>query len=86
MANFFSLGIMSSQQSPITNDEKLRIIESYANGTPPRVIAAVLGKTVGSIKTFYCRWKLNSALPPKLVPNRTKINGRMGLLIKKQVL
>lgn len=86
LVDFFSLGFMSSQQSPLTNDEKLRIIESYASGTPPRTIAAVLGKSLGSIKTFYCRWKLNSTLPPRVINNRTKIDGRMGLLIKKQVL
>ena len=77
---------MGSQQSPITNDDKLKIIESDANGITPRTIAAVIGKSVGSIKTFYCRWKLKSTLPPRVVKNRTKIDGRIGLLIKKQVL
>ena len=77
---------MSSQQSPITNEEKKMIIKSYADGIPPSTISKVIGKSVGSIKTFYSRWKLNSTLPPKVVTNRSKINGRMGLLIKKQVL
>jgi hypothetical protein len=74
---------MSSQQSTITNDEKHLIFKSFADGIPPSTISKV---SVGSIKTFYSRWKLNSTLPPNLVTNRSKINGRMGLLIKKQVL
>jgi hypothetical protein len=76
---------MSSQQKPITNDEKKMIIKSYADGIAPGTIATVIGKSVASIKMFYPQWKLNSTLPPKLINNRTKIDGRMGLLIKKQV-
>jgi transposase len=60
---------MSSQQKPITNDEKLMIIKSYADGIPPRTVATVIGKSVASIKMFYSRWKLNSTLPPKLINN-----------------
>ena len=86
MSEFFLLQTMSSQQKPISNEEKLRIIESYANGIPPRTIAAVLGKSVASIKMFYSRWKLNSTLPNRVINNRTKIDGRMSLLIKRQAL
>ena len=86
MSDFFLLEIMSTQQKPISNDEKQMIIKSYANGMAPRTIAAVIGKSVGSIRTFYYRWKMNSTLPPRVINNRTKIDGRMGLLIKKQVL
>jgi transposase len=77
---------MSSQRKPITNDEKLMIIKSYADGIPPRTVATVIGKSVASIKMLYSRWKLNSTLPPKLINNRSKIDGQMSLLIKKQAL
>ena len=77
---------MSSQQKPINNDEKLIIIKSYAEGIPPSVISKQIGKTIGSIKMFYSRWKLNKDLPPKEKQNTSKIDGRMGLLIKNQVL
>ena len=76
---------MSSQQKPITNDEKLMIIKSYAEGIPPSTISKQIGKTAGSIKTFYSRWKLNSTLPPKVIANRSKIEGRMCGLIKDQL-
>jgi hypothetical protein len=56
---------MSSQQKPITNDEKLIIIKSYDQGIPPSVISRQIGKSDGSIMTFYSRWKLNKELPPK---------------------
>ena len=78
--------VMSSQQKPITNDEKLIIIKSYEEGIPPRIISKQIGKTVGSIKKFYSRWKLDKDLPPKDKKNRSKIDGRMGLMIKNQVL
>jgi hypothetical protein len=77
---------MSSQQKPLTNDEKLMIINSYAAGIGPSIISQQIGKSAGSIRTFYCRWKLNSSLPPKLRRSRSKIDGRMGLLIKTQLL
>ena len=76
---------MSSQQKPITNDQKQLIMQSYADGIAPSIISKVIGKSVASIKMFYSRWKLNSTLPPKEVTNKSKINGRMGLLTKKQV-
>ena len=77
---------MSSQQKPITNDEKLIIIKSYAEGIPPSVISKQIGKTVASIKMLYSRWKLHKDLPPKVKQNKSKIDGRLGLLIKNQVL
>jgi transposase len=86
MSDFFIFLTMSGQQKPITNDEKQMIIDSYAKGIAPRTIATVIGKSVGSIRTFYYRWKMNSTLPPKVINNRTKIDGRMSLLIKKQAL
>lgn len=77
---------MSTQQKPLNNDEKHIIIKSYEEGILPSVISRQIGKSVGSIKTFYCRWKLNRDLPPKEKHNRSKIDGRMGMLIKNQVL
>lgn len=77
---------MSTQQKPITNEEKLIIIKSYAEGILPSVISKQIGKTVNSIKKFYSRWKLNKDLPPKEKKSRSKIVERMGMLIKKQVL
>lgn len=77
---------MTSQQKPIRNDEKLIIIKSYEEGIPPRIISKQIGKSVASIKMFYSRWKLNKDLPPKEKHNRSKIDGRMGMLIKNQVL
>ena len=77
---------MSSQQKSITNDEKLIIIKSYEEGISPSIISKQIGKTAGSITKFYSRWKLSKDLPPKIKQNRSKINGRMGLLIKNQVL
>ena len=77
---------MSSQQKPLNDDEKLIIIKSYDQGIPPSVISKQIGKSIGSIKMFYSRWKLNKDLPPKEKQNRSKIDGRMGLLIKNQVL
>ena len=77
---------MSSQQKPINNDEKLIIVKSYEEGIPPSIISKQIGKTVGSITTFYYRWKLNKDLPPKVKKNRSLIGGRMAILIKKQVL
>ena len=76
---------MFSQQKPINNDEKLIIIKSYEEGIPPSVISKQIGKTVGSIKNFYSRWKLNKDLPPKVKKNRSLIDGRTEMLIKKQV-
>jgi len=76
---------MTRQQSPITIEEKAIIVKSYSDGISPSVISSLIGKSVGSIKMFYSRWKLNSTLPPKISFNRTKITDRMGLLIKKQV-
>ena len=77
---------MSSQQKPINNDEKLIILKSYEEGIPPSIISKQIGKTVGSITTFYYRWKLSKDLPPKVKKNRSLIYGRMAILIKKQVL
>jgi transposase len=76
---------MSPQQKPISNDEKLIIIKSYAEGIPPSVISKQIGKTVGSITKFYSRWKLDKNLPPKEKQNRSLIDGRMGMMIKNQV-
>ena len=76
---------MTRQQSPITIEEKAIIVKSYAEGVTPSVISNQIGKSVTSITTFYSRWKLNSTLPPKMITNRSKIDGRMGLLIKNQV-
>ena len=76
---------MSSQQKPITNEEKLIIINSYEEGIPPSLISKQIGKTVGSITKFYSRWKLDKDLPPKVKKNRSLIDGRMGMLIKNQV-
>ena len=77
---------MSSQQKPISNDEKLIIIKSYEEGIPASIISKQIGKTAASIKKFYSRWKFNQDLPPKEKRNRSKIDGRMGMLIKNQVL
>ncbi len=76
---------MSRQQSPITIEEKAIIVKSYADGISPSVISNIIGKSVTSITTFYSRWKLNLGLPPKVRTNRSKIDGRMGLLIKNQL-
>lgn len=76
---------MSSQQKPINNDEKLIIIKSYEEGIPPSLLSKLIGKTVGSIKKFYSRWKLDKDLPPKVRQNRCLVDGRMGMLIKNQV-
>lgn len=76
---------MTTQQKPISNDQKVIIINSYAAGIPPRVISRQIGKTVASIKMFYSRWKLNKDLPPREKQNRLLIDGRMGMMIKNQV-
>ena len=69
---------MSAQQKPITNEENLIIIKSYAEGIRPSVISKQIGKTVNSIKKFYSRWKLDKDLPPKEKKNRSKIVEKMG--------
>ncbi len=82
----FFLFQMSRQQKPIKIEEKEIINKAYADGVSPTTISNLIGKSVASIKTFYCRWMLlNSTLPPKISTNRSKISDRMGLLIKKQI-
>lgn len=70
----------------LTEENKGLIIESYGLGIKPRTIAAQIKKSVGAIKTFYCRWKLNSTLPPKEKNNKRWIKGRLPALIRKTVL
>lgn len=50
------------------------------------MISRQIGKTAGSISKFYSRWKLNKDLTPKVKKNRSLIDGRMGLIIKNQML
>jgi hypothetical protein len=70
---------MSWQQKPINNHEKLIIIiKSYAERIPPSIISKQIGKTVGSIKKFYSRWKLDKDLPPKEKKSRCLIDGEWG--------
>jgi hypothetical protein len=62
------------------------IIRSYDNGIDPSVIASQIKKTAGSISTFYCRYIQSQFLPPREITSRTKVDGRLGLMIKKVVL
>ena len=72
-------------QKRLEDDEKLTILNSYALGVPPRTIATIIGKSVGAIKTFFCRFKLNQTLPPIEKASKTLIKGRLSALIRKTV-
>lgn len=76
---------MKKQQSPITESQKEIIIKSYEMGISPTIISKQIGKSATSISSFFSRWKLNKTLPPKIKLRKSAIDGRMGLLIKKQV-
>jgi transposase len=73
-------------QERLTEDEKALIIKSYGLGVSVTTIAGQIGKSATSISTFYSRWKLTSALPPKEKKSQSNIDGAMGLAIKNQVL
>lgn len=69
----------------LTSADKQQILDSYDKGTPPSVIASVLGKSTGQIKMFYSRFKPIRDLPPKVQLPKGKIQGRMALVLKKLV-
>ena len=71
------------KQERLTEPEKQLIIKSYAMEVPLSTLSRQIGKSRNAISTFYCRWKLDSTLPPRSL---IKIQGSMGLAIKKQVL
>ena len=62
------------------------IIRSYDARIPPRIIAQQIHKTAASISTFYSRFIKSQFLPPREITPRTKVDGRLGLMIKKVVL
>lgn len=62
------------------------IIRSYDLGYKPSVVALQIQKSANSISTFYSRYVKSQFLPPKESISKGKINGRLGVLIKKQVL
>jgi transposase len=74
------------RSSKLTEAEKAMIIESYALGVSPSLIARQIKKPATQITTFHSRWKFLSTLPPKEKKSRTKIDGRFGLKIKKITL
>jgi hypothetical protein len=76
---------VSTQQKPITKDQKEMIIKSYDMGLGPTVLSQQTGKTKNSISTFYCRYNQNSTLEPKVKKSRSMIDGPMGRIIKQAV-
>ena len=78
---------MAQKRSKKLNDhEKKTIINSYAIGISPAVVAGQLEREVGCIMTFYSRYKFNLTLPPKEKKSKGYIQGRMCLIIKLAVL
>ena len=73
-------------QKRLAEEEKQLIITSYDLGIKPSFIASQIQKSASSISTFYSRFVKTQFLPPKEMNSRAKIDGRLGLLIKKQAL
>jgi hypothetical protein len=73
-------------QKQLTEEEKLLIIRSYDLGIKPSVVCSQIQKSATSISTFYSRYVKSQFLPPKEKKSRSLIDGKLGLLIKKQVL
>jgi hypothetical protein len=70
----------------LTEEEKLLIIRSYDLGIKPASISRQIQKSASSITTFYSRFVKSQFLPPKEKISRGKINGRLCLLIKNQLM
>ena len=82
-----NLNYMAKKRAKKLNEhEKSTIIKSYAMNIRPAITAELLGREVSCISTFYSRYNFNRTLPPKEKRSKTKIQGRMCLVIKKIVL
>jgi hypothetical protein len=66
----------------LNDTKKALIVKGYTDGTPLKVISSLIGKPIGTIKSFHSRWKAIQGLPPKEKKSRTRIKGRLGLAIK----
>ena len=66
----------------LNDTERALILKGYDDGTPLNVISPLIGKPIGTIKSFYSRWKTVKGLPPGEKKSRSRIKGRLGLAIK----
>jgi hypothetical protein len=70
----------------LTESDQAVIINSYKAGIRPSLIANQIKKSSTSIKQFYYRYNKDKDLPPKEVKSKSKITGRLPMIIKNMVL
>jgi transposase len=76
---------MGKRGPKLTNYQKTRILAAYEEGTENALVARVLGVNASQITTFRSRFMGDFGLPPKEKISKSKISGRMGVVLKKVV-
>jgi hypothetical protein len=66
--------------------QKRAVVEGYALGIRPGLLATQLGLTVGSIKTFHYRHVLHQDLPPRVIVPRVRVTDGYGHRIRDLAL
>lgn len=65
-------------------DEQIRIISILRkNNVAWKIIAECLEKKPGAVREWWSQNRINIGMPPKVVIKKSKIDGKMGLAIKK---
>jgi transposase len=71
--------------NPLTEFEKIRIVDCYDKEYAPSLIAEVLGRPLSTITAFYSKYVFNSTLPAKEKVYKGQITNIMGRSIKRIV-
>lgn len=69
----------------LTAEKKETILRLKALDKPWQTIADAVGAKVATVRTFHKRWMAVMDLPPKVKLSKRKINGHVGLEIKRLV-
>ncbi len=74
-----------TKDSPLTEFEKIRIVNCYDQEKEPSLIAEVLGRPLSTITAFYSKYVFNSTLPAKKKIYKSQITNIMGRNINRIV-